>query len=56
VTLLSVPPPDAGAMVHVTPICVESFCTVAVSTWVVPAGTLAESGAMDTVIGTGGCA
>jgi hypothetical protein len=54
VTLLRLPAPEAGESVQVTPICEESFCTVAVSTWVVPAGTIAEAGTTETVIGGGG--
>jgi hypothetical protein len=53
VTLLRLPAPEAGERVHVTPICEESFCTVALSTWVVPTGTVAEAGATETVIGGG---
>jgi len=54
VTSLSVPAPEAGERDHVTPICEESFCTVALSTWVLPAGTVAELGATDTAIGKTG--
>jgi hypothetical protein len=39
VTLLSVPAPDAGEIDQVTPACVGSYCTLAVSACVVPAGT-----------------
>ena len=54
VTLLRLPAPEAGESVHVTPSCEGSFCTVAVSTWVAPAGTIAEVGMTETVIGGGG--
>jgi hypothetical protein len=52
--LLRVPLPEAGERLHVTPCCEESFCTVAVSTWVVPAGTVAVTGATETAIGSAG--
>jgi len=56
VTLLSVPAPEAGTTVHVTPICEESFCNRRREHLGAAAGTVAESGATDTVIGAGGCA
>jgi hypothetical protein len=54
VAALSVPAPEAGAIAQVTPLCEGSFCTVALSTWELPAGTVAELGVMDTVIGATG--
>ena len=54
VTLLSVPAPEAGESVHVTPLFEESFCTVALRTCVAPATTVAELGATETDTGGGG--
>jgi hypothetical protein len=50
VTLLSVPTPEAGEIVQLTPVCPGSYCTVAVSTCVPPAGTIAVPGDMDTML------
>jgi len=54
VTLLSVPAPEEGESVHVTPLFEESFCTVALNTCVAPATTVAELGAIETDTGGGG--
>jgi hypothetical protein len=49
-TLLSVPAPEAGEIDQLTPVCAGSYCTAAVSTCIVPAGTVAESNDMDTTL------
>jgi hypothetical protein len=49
-TLLSVPAPEAGEIAQLTPVCPGSYCTVAVSTWVPPAGTVAVLGDTDTTL------
>src|SRR5262245_24122868 len=46
----SVPAPDSGAMVQVTPACDGSCRTVAVSVWFCPKSTVAPFGSMDTTI------
>ena len=43
-TLLSVPAPEAGEIVQVTPFCAGSYCTIAVNVWLLPAGTVAVLG------------
>jgi hypothetical protein len=50
VTLLSVPAPDAGEMVQVTPLSFGSLLTVAVKGSMPPAGTMAPTGETLTVI------
>jgi hypothetical protein len=50
VALLSVPAPEAGEIDQVTPVCAGSYCTVAVSTCVPPATTVAVLGDIDTTL------
>ena len=50
VAALSVPAPEAGEIVQVTPEFEASFCTVAVNFCTVLATTLALSGDMETTI------
>jgi hypothetical protein len=49
---LKVPAPELGEIVQVTPCREESFCSVAVRSCVVPAGTVSEVGATEIVIGS----
>jgi hypothetical protein len=54
VAFVSIPAPEAGAIVQVTPCWEESFCRVAVRAWVPPADTVLDVGATETVIAGGG--
>jgi len=50
VAALSVPAPDAGEIAQVTLVCRGSYCTVAISPCVLPAGTSAVLGTTDTTL------
>jgi len=50
VAALSVPAPDAGEIAQVTLVCRGSYCTVAISPCVLPAGTERRVGTTDTTL------